>query len=137
MTVGRECANQLARPRDSRPQRVKELRNRKHLQRGPISPPALWNIMEKYERTKPFYFLLGTGGKRVESVCMGDVATAVVESSSHSSDGSHLHQQLGTTPKVDTVKVLQMIIKQSADKALAEGNDIPDVDALFTVLRER
>ncbi|GBN77320.1 hypothetical protein AVEN_86257-1 [Araneus ventricosus] len=29
------------------------------------------------------------------------------------------------------------IIKQSADKAVAEGNDIPDVDALFTVLRER
>ncbi|GBM16736.1 hypothetical protein AVEN_9336-1 [Araneus ventricosus] len=29
------------------------------------------------------------------------------------------------------------IIKQSADKALAEGNDIPDVDALFTVMRER
>ncbi|GBL55455.1 hypothetical protein AVEN_258391-1 [Araneus ventricosus] len=29
------------------------------------------------------------------------------------------------------------IIKQSADKAVAEGNDIPDVDALFTVPRER
>ncbi|GBM25030.1 hypothetical protein AVEN_50365-1 [Araneus ventricosus] len=28
------------------------------------------------------------------------------------------------------------IIKQSADKAVAEGNDIPDVYALFTVLRE-
>ncbi|GBM25748.1 hypothetical protein AVEN_242013-1 [Araneus ventricosus] len=29
------------------------------------------------------------------------------------------------------------IIKQSVDKAVTEGNDIPDVDALFTVLRER
>ncbi|GBL79378.1 hypothetical protein AVEN_92569-1 [Araneus ventricosus] len=29
------------------------------------------------------------------------------------------------------------IIKQSADKAVTEGNDIPDVDALFKVLRER
>ncbi|GBL94286.1 hypothetical protein AVEN_127493-1 [Araneus ventricosus] len=29
------------------------------------------------------------------------------------------------------------IIKQSADKAVAEGNDILDVDALYTVLRER
>ncbi|GBN83212.1 hypothetical protein AVEN_15953-1 [Araneus ventricosus] len=29
------------------------------------------------------------------------------------------------------------IIMQSADKAVAERNDIPDTDTLFTVLRER
>ena len=67
---------------------VREFRRLKKQRRGPMSERALRDMMGKFERTGQLGVLPGRGRKRVNTVVVEDIATAVVEASRESLHGT-------------------------------------------------